>query len=202
MNNVMEELINSFNTLEPMQQMFWGCAGIATLLFLIQFLLTLLGMDHTDMDVDFDGSNTRDLGNGLNIFSMKNLVNFIMGFGWAGVCLNDVIRSPFLLVSVAFLVGLSFVAMFVFLYMKTRRLETNGAFNINDCLGRTAQVYLRIPAGGQGKGKIQISLNGSVQEFDAITEEDEIPSGITVKITEVMEGEILKVVNVQNNLVI
>ena len=104
--------------------------------------------------------------------------------------------------SVAFLVGLSFVAMFVFLYMKTRRLETNGAFNINDCLGRTAQVYLRIPAGGQGKGKIQISLNGSVQEFDAITEEDDIPSGITVKITEVMEGEILKVVNVQNNLVI
>ena len=120
MNNVMEELINSFNTLEPMQQMFWGCAGIATLLFLIQFLLTLLGMDHTDMDVDFDGSNTMDLGNGINIFSMKNLVNFIMGFGWAGVCLKDVIRSPFLLVSVAFLVGLSFVAMFVFLYMKTQ----------------------------------------------------------------------------------
>lgn len=198
----MEELINAFNALEPLQKIFWGCAGIASTLFLVQFVLTLFGMDHTDVDVDFDGSNTMDLGNGINIFSMKNLVNFILGFGWAGVCLKDTISSPFLLVLVSFLVGVAFVAMFVFIYMKTRKLETNGAFRIGDCLGRTAQVYLRIPAGGEGKGKIQISLNGSVQEFDAITEEDEIPSGITVKIIEVMEGEILKVVNIQNNLVI
>lgn len=198
----MEELINTFSTLEPLQKIFWACAGVASVLFLIQFILTLFGMDHTDLDVDFDGSDTMDLGNGINIFSMKNLVNFVMGFGWAGICLKDTITSPVLLVVVSILVGMAFVAMFVFIYMKTRKLEKNGAFNIKDCQGRTAQVYIRIPAGGEGKGKVQISLNGAAHEFDAITDEDAIPSGITVRVTEVMEGDILKVENIQNNLVI
>jgi len=198
----MGELFNMYNALEPLQKIFWACALIASLFFIVQFVLTLLGMDHTDIDVDFDGSDTMDLGNGLNIFSMKNLVNFIMGFGWAGVCLRDSISNNFLLIVVSILVGMAFVAMFVFIYAKTRKLEKNGAFNIKDCQDRTAQVYLRIPAGGEGKGKVQISLNGAVQEFDAITDEDAIPSGTTVKIIEVMEGDILKVENIQNNLVI
>lgn len=198
----MENLINLFNALDPMQKVMWGCALIATFVFLVQFILTLLGMDHTDIDVDFDGSDTMDLGNGINIFSMKNLVNFIMGFGWAGVCLKNSISSPTLLVIASILVGMGFVAIFVFIFTKTRKLEKNGAFNIKDCQGRTAQVYIRIPAGGEGKGKVQISLNGSVHEFDAITEEDTIASGTTVRITEVMEGDILKVVNIENSLVI
>ncbi len=198
----MENLINLFGSLEPMQKIYWGCALIASTLFVVQFVLTLLGMDHTDIDVDFDGSDTMDLGNGMNIFTMKNLVNFIMGFGWAGVCLKDSISSPFLLIVISVIVGMAFVAMFVFIYAKTRKLEKNGAFDIKDCQDRTAQVYLRIPAGGEGKGKVQISLNGAVQELDAITDEDAIPSGTTVKIVEVMEGDILKVVNIQNNLVI
>lgn len=198
----MENLINMFGSLEPMQKIYWGCALIASTLFVVQFVLTLLGMDHTDIDVDFDGSDTMDLGNGMNIFTMKNLVNFIMGFGWAGVCLKDSISSPFLLIVISVIVGMAFVAMFVFIYAKTRKLEKNGAFDIKDCQDRTCQVYLRIPAGGEGKGKVQISLNGAVQELDAITDEDAIPSGTTVKIVEVMEGDILKVVNIQNNLVI
>lgn len=198
----MEELINMYGALEPLQKIYWTCALIATFVFLVQFILTLLGMDHTDIDVDFDGSDTMDLGNGINIFTMKNLVNFIMGFGWTGVCLKDTISSPLLLILASVLVGMAFVAMFVFIFTKTRKLEKNGAFNINDCQDRTAQVYIHIPAGGEGKGKVQISLNGAVHEFDAITDEDAIPSGTTIKVTEVLEGDILKVVNIQNNLVI
>lgn len=194
--------MNMYNSLDTLQQVFWACAAIASLVFIIQFVLTLLGMDHTDLDVDFDGSDTMDMGNGINLFSMKNLINFFMGFGWSGICLKDSISSPVLLTLASVVIGGLFVVMFMYIFIKTRKLEHNGTMNINDCLNRTAQVYLRIPAGGEGKGKVQISLNGSAQEFDAITDEDEIPSGTTVKIIEVLEGEILKVVNIQNNLVI
>lgn len=198
----MEEIMNLFDGLDGLQKMYWICAIVASAIFIIQFLLTMLGIDHSDIDVDFDGSDTMDLGNGINIFSMKNLVNFFMGFGWAGVCLKDSISSDILLALVATVVGALFVMMFVYIYKQTRKLEKNGAFNINDCLNRTAEVYIRIPAGGEGKGKVQISLNGSVHEFDAITDEDSIPSGTRVKIIEVLAGEILKVENIQNNLVI
>lgn len=198
----MEELMNMYSGLDTLQKVFWVCAVIATLVFIIQFILTMLGMDHTDLDVDFDGSDTMDMGNGINLFSIKNMINFFMGFGWAGICLKDSISSPVLLTLASIVVGGLFVLMFMYIFLKTRKLEHDGTMKIKDCLNRTAQVYIRIPAGGEGKGKVQISLNGSVHEFDAITDEDEIPSGTTIKITEVLEGQILKVVNIQNNLVI
>lgn len=194
--------MNQYYALDTMQKVFWGAAVVATFVFLLQFLLTMLGMDHSDVDVDFDGTDTMDVGNSINLFSIKNLINFSMGFGWSGVCLRELIPNPILLTLASVVIGGLFVLMFVYIFVKTRRLEKNGAFNINDCLNRTADVYLRIPSGGEGKGKVQISLNGSVHEFDAITDEDCIPSGTRVRIIEVLEGEILRVENIQNNLVI
>ncbi|MBO4397668.1 MAG: serine protease [Bacteroidaceae bacterium] len=198
----MGELINEFNNLDTLQQIFWGCSIVSSLIFVIQLVLTLIGMDHSDVAVDFDGSDTMDLGNGINLFSIKNLVNFFLGFGWSGVCLYKTITSPILLVLVALLFGCAFVAMFVFIYKQTRKLEKNGAFSINDCLGKSASVYIRIPAGCEGKGKIQISIDGSVHEIDALTDEDEISSGKTVKVVEIVDNETVKVVNTQYNLVI
>lgn len=198
----MEELVSMFQSLDTMQQVFWGCAIVASLIFLVQFILVMCGLDHSDMDVDFDGSDTMDLGNGINLFSIKNIVNFFLGFGWAGVCLRSCIENDVLLVVLSLAVGCLFVAMFVLLYKQTRKLEKNGAFSISDCLNKTASVYIRIPAGCQGKGKIQISVDGSVHEIDALTDEDEISSGMKVKVVEIVDCETVKVVNTQYNLVI
>lgn len=195
-------LMTMYQGLDTMQQVFWGCAIVASVIFIIQFILTLMGMDHSDVDVDFDGADTMDYGGSINLFTIKNFIGFLVGFGWAGVCLHDSISNPFVLLFVAILVGCLFVAMFVFIYTQTRRFEKNGAYSIKDCLDKPASVYLRIPAGGQGKGKIQISIDGSVYEIDAITDEDEIPSGRKVKVVEIIDNETVKVVDTQYNLVI
>lgn len=191
-----------YQGLDTMQQVFWACAIVASVIFIIQFILTMIGLDHSDIDVDFDGSDTMDYGDGINLFSIKNFVNFFMGFGWAGVCLKDSISSSALLTTIAFVVGCLFVALFVFIRKQMNRLEKNGAFNINDTIGKSATVYLRIPAGCQGKGKIQISIDGSVHEIEALTDEDEISSGMKVKVIEVIDSETVKVINTQYNLVI
>ncbi len=183
--------------METLLQVFWVIALVASIVFVIQFVLTLVGMDHSDIDVDFDGDGTMDLGDGMNLFTIKNLFGFFVGFGWAGVCLYDSISSDFVRIFIALVVGVLFVMMFVVIYKQTRKMDRNGAFDINDCVGKTASVYLRIPAGGEGKGKVQISINGSVQEIDALTDEDAIPSGQNVKIVEVVDSETLKVVNNQ-----
>lgn len=198
----MDNLFSMFQNCDTLLQVFWVIAIIASVVFVIQFILTLLGMDHSDIDVDFDGDGTMDLGDGLNLFSIKNLFGFLVGFGWAGVCLYDSITSDFVRILVAVFVGLLFVGMFVVIYKQTRKLDKSGNFDINDCLNKTANVYVRIPAGGEGKGKVQISINGSVHELDAITDEDPIPSGQSVKIVEVLDNETLKVINNQHNLVI
>lgn len=198
----MNELFSTFQSLDALHQIFWACAVIGSLLFVIQFIFTIIGLDHDTADMDFHDGDTTGIGGGMNLFTIKNLIGFVMGFGWAGVCLNDSIKSVPLLIILALLVGCIFVATFVIIYKQTRKLDHNGAFDIKDCIGKTASVYLRIPAGGEGKGKIQISINGSVHELNALSDEDAIASGQTVKVVEVLDGETVKVVNEQHNLVI
>ena len=163
-------------------------------------VLTLIGMDGHDVDASFDVSDfgdvdasTMDTGGALSLFSIRNFINFFMGFGWAGVSLYDTIGSNFLLILAAIVVGVLFVLMFFYIRKQTRKLEANGAFNIRNCEGKTANVYLRIPAKGKGKGKIQISVNGAFHELDALTDGEAISTGQKVRITEILDGETLKV---------
>jgi hypothetical protein len=189
----MGELFTMYGELPLLLQIFWGCAVVASLIFIVQMVLTLIGMDSSDVDVDFDGANTMDLGGGLNLFTIKNFIGFLVGFGWAGVCFYDAIPNVILLLLVAFVVGCLFVGIFVVIYKQTKKLEHNGAFKIDDVMGTTVSVYLRIPANGTGKGKVQVSQNGSVHELDAFTDGEEIPSGAKVKIVEVIDNETVKV---------
>ncbi len=180
--------LETYQSMDTWMQVFWGCAIVGSIIFIIQMVLTLIGMDSSDMDVDFDGGDTMDLGGGISLFSIKNFVNFIVGFGWAGVCFSGAIKNMWLLTFIAVLVGVGFVLMFFFIKKQTKKLEHNGAFNIEDCVGRTVDVYLRIPAQKEGKGKVQVSINGSVQEFDAMTEGEAIPSGRKVTVVSVIDG--------------
>ncbi|MBQ7687067.1 MAG: NfeD family protein [Bacteroidaceae bacterium] len=191
----MGELFAQYGAMPLLLQIFWGCAVVASLIFLVQMVLTLIGMDSSDMDVDFDGANTMDLGGGLNLFTIKNFIGFLVGFGWAGVCFYNSITSSVLLILVAVIVGLLFVGIFVVIYKQTKKLEHNGAFQIDEVKGTTVSVYLRIPAQGSGKGKVQVSQNGSVHELDALTDGEEIPSGAKVKVVEIVDNETVKVVH-------
>lgn len=178
----------SFQDMDTWMQVFWVCAVVGSIIFLIQMVLTLIGMDSSDMDVDFDGADTMDLGGGISLFSIKNFVNFIVGFGWGGVCLSTAIENYWVLTLLALLVGVAFVLMFFFIKKQTKKLEHNGAFDIADCVGKTVDVYLRIPAGQSGKGKVQVSLNGSIHEFDAMTAGDSIASGQKVEVVSTIDG--------------
>lgn len=189
----MQDIINTFNHLDTWTQVYWVCAGIGTLVFAIQMMLTLVGMDSTDVDVDFDGSDTMDLGGGMSLFTIRNLVCFVMGFGWAGVCFGSSIPNTALLCIVSVLVGVAFVAMFFFIKHQTKKLEHNGAFQIEDSIGRSVDVYLRIPGHREGKGKVQVSLNGSVLEIDAMTDGEAVVSGKKVTVTDVIDSSTLLV---------
>lgn len=190
----MNSLFEWFSGMPAMDQVFWGCALVSTVFFLIQFVLTLIGMDSSDVDVDFDAPDTLDLGGGLSLFSIRNLVNFFMGFGWAGISFRTLVPNNALLCLVAVAFGLLFVLMFLLVLKKTRKLETNGAFRIADCVGKTADVYLRIPGGRAGTGKVQISVNGSVHEINAVTDgTDMIPTGGKVRVDEVIGSDLLLV---------
>lgn len=180
--------------LDPTMQVFWGCAIISSAVFAVQAILTLIGIDaHDAMDLDIADGDTMDVGGGLSLFSIRSLVNFFVGFGWAGVSFANDISSKAVLYFVAIIIGLAFAYIYVFMRKKLSKLEANGAYKIADSVGKTAEVYLRIPERGKGKGKIQISINGSIHELDALSKGEEIPTGAKVKV-EAVEGSTVIVV--------
>ena len=195
----MHTISHWFNALDPNMRMYWGIAIFASLVFLIQMVMTFVGIGDADgVDADFDLSadadgGTLDAGGSLQLFSVRNIVNFLLGVGWGGVCLSSSIDSRPLLAFAALLTGCVFVTLFAFIYKQMRKLEHNGTFRIEDSVGKVADVYLRIPARRSAEGKVQYSFQGSVQELPAITDGEMIPSGAKVRVLQVVGDHTLLV---------
>ncbi len=186
-----------FNSLEPLQKFFWTIACCASLVFLIQTILTFVGLG-TDADVDagpMDGSaDSMEDGSLSGVFSFRNLINFLLGYGWAGVLLYNSIDKSWLLQLIAIAVGLVFVLAFVFMFRQVMKLSHDGSFKMKEAIGLKADVYLRIPAARSGRGKVQVSVKGSVHEIDAMTDNDkEIATGGQVEIIDVLGDDLLLV---------
>ena len=88
---------------------------------------------------------TMDTGGAIQLFTIRNMVNFLLGIGWGGVCFYSAIPNKVVLALVAILCGCLLVGAFLLMYRQLMRLESNGAFRIEDCVGTVCDVYLRIP---------------------------------------------------------
>ncbi len=176
-------------SLEPLLKTFWFVAIPTSLIFLIQTIMTFIGMDgghHADFDGDIHGGDTP-----FQFFSLRNLINFLLGFSWTGISFYSTISNrPFLIVlSVA--VGVLFVYLFFAIIKQVQKLAEDNSFKISNTLFKTAEVYLTIPENKKGKGKIMISVNGAFHELDAMTEDARIESGSVVKVVRIESGNIL-----------
>ncbi len=194
----METITSWYNALDPTMRVYWGIAIFASGVFLIQMVMTFIGIGDVDGgDADFDlgdgSGDTLDTGGTLQLFSVRNIINFLLGVGWGGVCFSQTIDNHTLLALVALLTGCVFVGVFLFLFSQMHRLEHDGTFRIEDAVGQVADVYLRIPGERQGEGKIQFSFQGSVQELPAITDGPGIATGQKVRVREVIGGHTLLV---------
>jgi len=62
-------------------------------------------------------------------------------------------------------------------------------------VGLTGRVYLRIPGGKAGRGKVtlQLQLQGRTLECKALTDGAELPTGATVRVVEVTGPNLIMV---------
>lgn len=179
------------DNLEPLLKTFWLVAIPASLVFIIQTVLTFIGSDSSDgIEADFDGDlNGADAP--FQLFSLRNLVNFLLGFSWTGISFYTTISNKPLLITLSLAVGVFFVYLFFLVIRQVQKLAENNSFRITNTLNKTAEVYLTIPENKKGKGKIMISVNGAFHELEAMTEKERIQS-----------GSIVKVVRIENNILI
>jgi membrane protein implicated in regulation of membrane protease activity len=188
-------MIEFFNNLPADMKVYWSIAVFATLIFIVQSILTFIGMDaHDGADADFGGNDLQGGEEPFQLFTFRNLINFLLGFSWAGIAFSGIIDSRILLMTVAFVTGAIFIAIFFVIMKQLMKLAEDNSFKINETLHQIAEVYIPIPERKKGKGKIAISVRGAMHEIDAVTEdESRISSGTNVRVVKI-EGESLVLV--------
>lgn len=176
-------MLNSFYHLDPVLQTFWGIAIFISVVFLIQTVLTFVGMDWSgsELNADFDG-NLDDNAVPFQLFTLRNLINFLIIFSWSGIAFYSTFSNIILIIILATISGILFVFLFFLMLKKIEKLSDNNTFDIAKTVGMCGEVYLKIPKKNTGKGKILISYKGSIKELDAVTEGDEIKFQTQIKI--------------------
>ena len=184
-------------SLEPLLRAFWYIAIPVSIIFIIQAIMTFVGGNSMDgVAADFD-SDFSDTDAPFQLFSLRNLINFLLGFSWAGIAFFNIIGSKTVLFLVAILTGIAFVGIFFIVIRQLMKLTEDDSFKIDETLNKTAEVYLTIPANRTGNGKILISVRGSVRELEAMTDSaDQIPSHTTVKVIKIENNNVLIVAKI------
>ena len=183
-----------FDTLSLLEQTYWIVALISSSIFLIIFILTFIGGGDADMEINMDDVSGDDGGVGFQFFTFKNVISFFTIFGWTGIiCLNNNIGAGLTIV-LSSLAGLVMMAITSALFYMMGKMVQSGTINIRNAIGMVGEVYLPIGAKRSKKGKIQVKVQGSLREFDAITDEPkEISTSTMIQVIDVLGEEILLV---------
>ncbi|MBP5675629.1 MAG: hypothetical protein J6W94_01295 [Bacteroidales bacterium] len=182
-------------SLSLIMKIVWGVTLFATLVFVIQSILTFVGADadtnfDVDVDTSMDGADLSNIDGGSNLYTFRNFVNFLLGFGWSIILLGDSITSVPVLIVVSVLIGAALVTAVMYLFKWLSSMQQSGNIDVTTAAkGCEGKVYLTIPASRGGTGKVQITINGAVREYDAITEsENTLKTGAPIRVVDVIDS--------------
>ncbi len=201
-------IAESWAALSVAMKILWGITIFASLVFVVQSVMTFLGADAGDMDGGMDADSPMDAldadagASGSNLYTFRNLINFLLGFGWTSILLHDSVKSPVLLYIIAAMVGVGLVAIVMYIFKWLNSMQQSGTIDVRKAaVGCEGTVYLTIPGERKGEGKVQIAINGAVREYTAQTDDDTIITGTPIKVVEVI-GESTLVVARLDSLII
>ena len=171
----------------------------STVILLIQVILTLAGIGaespefDADTDTDFDGTDSDFDGTAqFSIFTFKSLISFFSILSWTTLaCRQGGINS-----SVSIIAGLTAGTITMYLvakiFFELKKLKQDNTMEIKSAMGKTAKVYLTIPAQRSGTGKIHINFDGTLRELDAVSDE-EIKTDSIIEVCDILDNSVLVV---------
>jgi len=150
------------------------------------------GHAHSDMHMEehthdgHHGGHAHD--HGLRLFTVRGIIIFFALFGWTALaCLRWGLNVEFgtLIGMAAGFLGMLFAAWII---RESFKLAEDGTLKLQNAVGKTATVYLRIPPGRSGKGKISLTVQDRLIEVEAVTDSDvEIATNASVRVVGVAD---------------
>jgi hypothetical protein len=182
------------------------CFLIGGTLLVGQFLLGLLGLGHLH---DFDLHDVHDLGGHdgpgdhegdgswfTGMLTFRTLVAALTFFGLGGLAgLQRWGPDPWpLTLAVAVAAGGGALVIVGSLMRWLRRQTASGTVHIKRAVGQSGTVYLTVPAGRAGAGKVTVCVQNRTMEYQAVTPDQELPTGAKVMVVGVVNGDTVEVV--------
>jgi len=174
-----------WGALSPVEHVFWIIAVAATTVLLVQLVIACF--TGLDVDVDVAGHDVgghHDIGGPhFQLLTVRGLVAFFSVFGWSGLAFNQHGHHLPLVITFAFGCGLIMMLATALIFWGLANLQSESTMDLSKAKGMFATVYLKIPAVGQGQGKISLNLQNKLIEVDAVTTDvNDIPTGASVVI--------------------
>ena len=165
-------------------------AVVGTALFAIRMFLMLIGGDGgLDLETDaVDGLDAHDTG--LPFLSLLSILSFMMGTGWMGLAAR---REWELGTGLTAVISGAFGFLLMFLsalgLASLRRLNAEPKYDVASCIGAIGRVYLKVPPQGEGRGQIEVTVDGRRKVLPAISNGGELASFAAARVVGIQEGE-------------
>lgn len=193
-----------------MSTVFILCAVVGGTILICQFVLTLIGLGGHEFELGHDmpdslDADMADIGDleahdhhgstfMFGIISFKTLVAASTFFGLTGMAAKTGGFNLPLQLLIGVVCGGSAMVIVHWLMRTFFQLGQSGTMQISNTLGKTATVYIPIPGGNGGTGKVQLKVQDRLEEFAAVTSAgDKLITGAKVVVVDVIDGSTLKV---------
>ena len=163
------------------------CAVFGGTLFLIMFILTLIGFSHEaecDCEVH-DG----DIGE-VSVLSVKGVVAFVTFYGLSGLCFRFSSWGGWLISVFCGVVMMFVTAGIISLVLK---LQHSGNVKPESLVGCPGNVYLTLPGDGKSQGQVSVTLPGSTKIVSAVSDET-LETGCAVVVDTYLGNNLYKVI--------
>jgi membrane protein implicated in regulation of membrane protease activity len=178
--------------LDGFEKLLWSIALLFTFVFILQSLFTFLSGGDESAIGDSDEYIEADGGIDYQFFTLRNLVIFFSIFAWIGIGCYKEGLSITLTSIIGILSGFLAVMLMLWLMNKIASLKHDGTLQIKNAINKNGTVYLPIPPSRSGTGKVQIVIQESTRELDAITDQNEA----------IATGTLIVVSGIKDNLLI
>lgn len=189
------------------------CAVVGFTVLVCQFAMTIMGLasdaeiaddvpDNAPDDVGHDfahdgGHHGAEHHHGstwfFGVVTFRTIVAALAFFGLTGLAAeaSDLPSVTTLVVAVA--AGLGAMYAVHWLMQLLYRLRAEGNVRIERAVGQLGTVYLKIPGGRQGAGKVHLNLQNRTVELLAVSSEAELPTGARIMVTRVVGPDTVEV---------
>ncbi len=182
-----------WGSLSSAHQVFWFIAIVFSILFLIQLIMLIMGLDGDSSDgLDHPGDQL-GVEHEFSALSVRSIIAFFTFFGWTGVLALNNHLGIWVSVLCAAVAGTAAMFVVAWLMFKFAQLEQSGTLNLYHALDQTGEVYIPVPSNKSGRGRITLMIDGRSREMDAMTEGEMLKTGQQIRVTDILEDNVLLV---------